>query len=437
MSKYLSIRRLIVIIMLSGLLLAACTSVPEDESEEANEAPAPATEENVAEEEMEEDQEPEATMEESETETTSPIDQFPTDVQPLLQDVSPELVELLWQVRQQGPDDLIWVDFGGELHEAARRAYLEDWEQITGWTVVQTSPGTGPALANLQAQVESGNPEWDVFAILNYGSASSLAAEGNFAAMDLSLFPIDQFPESSRYDPQGYWVNWTDFGIVLTWNTEAFPEDRQPESALDIFDLETYPGKRCLFNFVQSSGNLELALLDDGVPFDEVYETLSTDEGVQRALDKLETIYDETVFVSSGADSIQFPLDGQCDMSITFSGRPALRLLDEPTLPLDMTWDDGLISGGPIAVVEGTSHFEAAQSVVAFALQPANNCTFLNETAYGVIMTGPLFPDCMTDFAQRFGPNLEIISGVQNGEFYFEEGERLNEAWTAWQTAAR
>jgi hypothetical protein len=73
---------------------------------------------------------------------------FPQDVQNLLTDLPDNLVELLWKVRQAGPDTMYWSDYGGETHQTKRRAYIEEWEQIAGWTVENvpiTGSGSAPA----------------------------------------------------------------------------------------------------------------------------------------------------------------------------------------------------------------------------------------------------------------------------------------------------
>ena len=52
-----------------------------------------------------------------------------------------------------------------------------------------------------------------------------------------------------------------------------------PEDICAIFDLENFPGKRALEK--RPINNLEWALICSGVPADQVYDTLETEEGVQ------------------------------------------------------------------------------------------------------------------------------------------------------------
>ena len=57
---------------------------------------------------------------------------------------------------------------------------------------------------------------------------------------------------------------------------------KEPTSVCAIFDLEGFPGKRSLEK--RPINNLEWALYCDGVPLSEVYDVLSSPEGVERAL---------------------------------------------------------------------------------------------------------------------------------------------------------
>ena len=51
-----------------------------------------------------------------------------------------------------------------------------------------------------------------------------------------------------------------------------------PDDLCDVFDLETFPGKRSLEK--RPKKNLEWALICDGVAKDELYDVLETPEGV-------------------------------------------------------------------------------------------------------------------------------------------------------------
>ena len=84
------------------------------------------------------------------------------------------------------------------------------------------------------------------------------------------------------------------------YNRERIP-DPKPATIQDFFDLETFPGRRGMRR--KPLGNLEFALMADGVPPEEVYAVLDTPEGIDRAFRKLDTIKDEIVWWEAGAQS--------------------------------------------------------------------------------------------------------------------------------------
>jgi putative spermidine/putrescine transport system substrate-binding protein len=67
---------------------------------------------------------------------------------------------------------------------------------------------------------------------------------------------------------------------IFAFNADVY-KDNQPSSLMDLFDTKKYPGKRALLK--KPFGNLEWALIADGVPAADVYKTLETPEGVDRA----------------------------------------------------------------------------------------------------------------------------------------------------------
>ena len=368
---------------------------------------------------------------------SSLVEQFPESVRAQLEPLPTELVRQLLQVRKASPGTVVWTDSGGEQHDGFRAAFLEDWEQITGWSVKGAVASVDGALAQLQSQVASGSPEWDVFSTLDDASAADLASKNVFEKLDMKSIPTGDFPEGTRFDPDGYWVDWAPFGTVLLWNTDVWPlSGKHPEKVSDLFDVKNFPGKRCVFNFPQYSSNLEFAAMADGVPADKVYAKLATKDGLDAAFDKLSEIKNDLVFANSGADSVQFVLDGECDLGITWNGRPMGRVKADPNLPIAVTWDGALMTSGPLAIPRGAKNVTAAQSLVSFASQPASHCNVLNELGYGLTLDVKPFPSCVSDLAKSWGPQYSEIAGWTDNTFYIEHPE-LTDDWTLWQTGKR
>ena len=125
----------------------------------------------------------------------------------------------------------------------------------------------------------------------------------------------------------------TTFGYrndVAAWNGAV------PASLCDIFDTTKFPGKRSLEK--RPKKNLEWALICDGVAKEDLYTTLSSDGGVERALAKLDSIKSDVVWWSAGAETPQLLADGEVVMGSTYNGR-LFSVIEEQKQPVSMLWD--------------------------------------------------------------------------------------------------
>ena len=197
-------------------------------------------------------------------------------------------------------------------------------------------------MAKLRAQNEAGNVTWDLVDVegpdsqrlCDEGLAAEIDADAVLAPGDDGSTPTDDFGDSlvnECYIPQIVFS--TTFGYrtdVAEW------EGRVPDDLCDIFDLETFPGKRSLEK--RPKKNLEWALICDGVGKDELYDVLSTPEGVDRALAKLDTIKDQVIWWSAGAETPQLLADKEVVMGSTYNGR-LFSVIAEQKQPVEMLWD--------------------------------------------------------------------------------------------------
>ena len=113
-------------------------------------------------------------------------------------------------------------------------------------------------------------------------------------------------------------------------------QGRTPKDICDVFKLENFPASGRSRS--GRSSNLEWALHLPGVPADQVYETLETPEGVDKALAKLDTVKSQTVWWSAGAETPQPLADGEVVMGSTYNGR-LFSVIEEQRRPVAMLWD--------------------------------------------------------------------------------------------------
>jgi putative spermidine/putrescine transport system substrate-binding protein len=357
------------------------------------------------------------------------IDKFPQDVRSLLTDDIPTpVLGGLLQTRQEGPETLVLKDSGGELFEGESQAFIDDWKKITGWDVKNASPVATPG--DVRAQVATGRPEWDMIEVGSLGEAMLLEEQDLLDPIDTKLMAplFEQFPEG--YQHTDHWIQYSFFGVVLVWDTRKWPmSGEHPESAIeDLFNTEDFPGKRCLFNYPQFAGTLEYPLLASGADPESLYPL-----DVQRALDELDKYRDDIVFWESGAESVQFIVNGECQVGVAWQGRPALRVKEDPDVPIGTSWKDALLIDAAYAIPKGAENAEAANSLMAYAFTPQNQCDFINTLGYGI----PMDESCIDDFGKQWGvteENRAQTSVHQDPNYYSKNIDQLTEEFNAWLT---
>ncbi|MEQ6249624.1 extracellular solute-binding protein [Sulfitobacter sp. HNIBRBA3233] len=238
-------------------------------------------------------------------------------------------------------NEMTIVSWGGAYSNSQQKAYHEPYMEKTGVSIINDE-SSAEAVAKLRAMNEAGNVTWDVVDVVaadairlcDEGLAMEIDPEEDLAAAPDGTSAEDDFGDllvSDCFIPQIVYS--TTFG----YRTDMVPEGVDaPSDVCSIFDLETYPGKRSLEK--RPIANMEWALLCDGVAKDEIYDVLATEEGQDRALAKLDTIKDDVIWWSAGADTPQLLADGEIFMGSTYNGRLFSAIVEQDQ-PIGMLWD--------------------------------------------------------------------------------------------------
>ena len=337
---------------------------------------------------------------------------------------------------QQTPSITV-VSWGGSYARASVKAYHERFEAETGIRVELEEYSGG--LAQVRAQVETGNVSWDVVD-MEAGDLLLGCDEGLLEEVDLTSLPAapDGTPAEADFDA----VYTLDCGVQsLTYATiVAYNRDRlsgpAPTGIADFFDLERFPGRRGLRR--SPLGNLEFALVADGVAPDSVYDVLSEPGGVDRAFARLDSIKSVAVWWETGAQPPQMLADGEVIMSTAFNGRifNAQALENQP---LEIIWDGQVQAGGYQTIVAGTPRLEAAQRFVAFATSTES---LANVTGY--ISYAPLRRSAQALVDRHLEAGLEMAphlpnwpanaarAVIEDPEWWADNLDDLNERFAAW-----
>ncbi|AHD11219.1 extracellular solute-binding protein [Phaeobacter gallaeciensis] len=237
-------------------------------------------------------------------------------------------------------NEMTIVSWGGAYQESQLKAYVEPYQEMHPDLKVIWDESSAEATAKMRAMTEAGNVTWDLVDVVA-SDAMRMCDEGLAAELDhdevLAAAP-DGTPASEDFGElivSDCFVPQIVYSTTFGYRMDKVG-DTPPSSICDIFDTAKYPGKRALQK--RPIDNVEWALYCDGVAKDEIYDTLSTDEGVERALAKLDSIKDQVVWWTAGAETPQLLADGEVVMGSTFNGR-LFSAIAEQNQPIDMLWD--------------------------------------------------------------------------------------------------
>lgn len=340
-------------------------------------------------------------------------------------------------------DSMVIMSWGGAYQASQLAAYAEPYAALTGITVTWDE-SSNEAIAKLRAAEEAGNMTYDLVDV--EGPDSQRACDEGLAMeidFEEALLPgddgssvTDDFGPSLINDcfvPQIVFS--TTFGYrndVAAWNGAT------PDSLCAIFDTETFPGMRALES--RPKKNLEWALLCDGVEQDDLYDVLSSDGGVERALAKLDTIKDSVIWWSAGAETPQLLADGEAVMGSTYNGR-LFSVIAEQGQPVSMLWDwqvfdfDGWIvpTGLDEARENRVMHF------LAFATDTQRLADQSKYIAYGPARASsqPLVATHATlgiEMAEHMptNPNNQTNFLVNNIEWWADNSDEVEAKFQAW-----
>ena len=236
-------------------------------------------------------------------------------------------------------DTMTIVSWGGAYSASQQGAYHDPYAANTGITIVNDE-SSSEAVAKLRAMSEAGNITWDLVDV-EAADAIRLCDEGLAMEIDHDEMLAPAADGTSASDDVGSsiisdcFIPQIVFSTTVGYRTDMVGET-PPTDICAIFDTTTYPGKRALAK--KPLANVEWALLCDGVAKDDIYTVLATPEGQDQAFAKLDTIKDDVIWWSAGAETPQLLADGEVVMGSTFNGR-LFSAIAEQNQPIGMLWD--------------------------------------------------------------------------------------------------
>jgi putative spermidine/putrescine transport system substrate-binding protein len=211
------------------------------------------------------------------------------------------------------PNDLTIVTRDESLQRAMQSAYVQPFTAVTGTPVQQENWEGG--IDTLRTQAKVTDDTWDLV-LVDADELSTGCSEGLFEKLDWSAIG-----GKDHYAPQA--ASDCGLGAVIVNTVLAWDKDKLPvaPSWSDFWDVAKYPGKRGLRKGAR--GNLEIALMADGVAPADVYKTLSTADGVDRAFRKLDQLKPYIEWWSTETEAARILASGDVLMTSAPSGQIA------------------------------------------------------------------------------------------------------------------
>ena len=272
---------------------------------------------------------------------------------------------------------LVVVRRGDSLQPALWSRLLHPFQEATGIDVEEQAwPG---GMEVLQQHAKAADNAWDVVEL----SPEELAlgcAQGLLEKLDWSAIG-----GKDHYLPLAV----SDCGVGATLQSTVLAWDRGKFTAAptwaDFWDVAKYPGKRGLRQDVR--GNLEIALMADGVTPQDVYKVLSTTEGVERAFRKLDQLKPYIVWWKTGAQAAK--ILGSGDVLMTTAPSAQIMLADtQHHRNFGMQFTNSLYQVLSWAIIKSSPELHQAEQLLYFAGTPGVQAQLFRGTGEAGLAKG-------------------------------------------------
>jgi putative spermidine/putrescine transport system substrate-binding protein len=263
--------------------------------------------------------------------------------------------------------EVVISGFGGITYQIRRQILFNEFEQLSGAKVVEAPWDYGKFVAML----DSSQPEWDMIDFDGFSMVGLLDAGEKLAKLEPWVRRCDLVDKKYRDYAAGSYA----YSVVLGWTEEA----GEVGSWTDFFDSSGFPGKRAFPKSIYA-GTLELALLADGVPREQIYPI-----DFERAFRKLDTIKDSLLFYDSYGQGQQFITQGSATMIVTANSR-AQQLKEQGGF--EYTFKDAILyPWGAFPMPARAPHLDAANALIDYMSAPESQAEVARRLRLGPIVS--------------------------------------------------
>ncbi len=331
----------------------------------------------------------------------------------------------------QAQKSLTIVSWGGAYTKSQIEAYHKPFTKKTGIKI--NSEDYNGGLAEVKAQVEAGNVTWNAVDV-ELSDAVRACDEGLAEVIDPSILPpapdgtpaFEDFIENTVTECSVGTIVWS---TVYAYDSSKYHGEK-PSTMADFFDVKKFPGKRGMRKGAKP--NLEFALIADGVPVDKVYETLSTDAGVDRAFKVLDRIKDEVLWWEAGAQPPQMLADGEVSMATAYNGRLFNAIVNEKK-PFVIVWDGQIWDLDLWIIPKGAPNIKETLEFIKFSTDTQRLADQSKWISYGPVRKSSFA--MVTDEMKPHMPTspANFKNALQNDyEWWADHQDEMNERFNAW-----
>lgn len=318
--------------------------------------------------------------------------------------------------------ELVVVNWGGRPTEVLQEVMGDTYSAVTGMKV--TVDGSGPSAGKIRAMVESGAVVWDL-CDSGLGTSLILEQEGVIQPIDYSIVDRAKVLEGMAFT---HGVANYAFSYVLATNSKLLGGN-VPKNWADVWNTRDFPGMRTFRKSVR--GMLECATMAQGVSGKDVYEVLSTQDGIAAGIDMFRKLRDHIIVWGSGSESQNLFLQEEVVMGNIWHTRAFLLKDQLEPGTFDVTFDGGLLTAGVWVVPRNNpAGTEEVMKFIAHTQDPQLQVKWFQETGSGPInpAAAPMVPAELAAWNPSSPENL-ATQILYNDEWYATNQQAAEELY--------
>ena len=311
--------------------------------------------------------------------------------------------------------------WGGAYGQSQEAAIFEPFAKETGVSIdAVTYDGS---LAKLKTMLGDDAVSIDVVDV-SADALDTLCEEGLLDKIDVSSLGAGADGTAAKEDflsgalsPCG--VASMAWSTAVAFDRKAFPQGA-PTTISALLDTTGFPGMRAIPNNARYS--LELALLADGVPPENVYRELGTPEGADRAFAALDKITDSVRLWDKAQQPITWLVEHDVVMGASYSGRLFRAAAGDRNIGI--LWDGQIYDYDAWAIPQSSDNKKNALRFIGFATAPARLAEQAELIAYG-----PMRKSALPLVGKHPVINVEMLKFLSTAPQNFKKALKFDAAW--------